>query len=51
MIWFVYDLAADTDDDSPDSDAELPSTSATSYRGGIRDRKGQKCRKRTGTAI
>jgi len=40
MIWFVYDLAADRDDNSPDS--------ATS-RGGIRDKKGQKCR--TGTAI
>ncbi len=26
MIWFVYELAANTDDDSPDSDAELPST-------------------------
>ncbi len=57
MIWFLYELAADaesdveSDDESPDSDAELPSTSATSHRGDVRDRKGQKSRKRAGTAI
>ena len=53
----VYELAADTesdvepDDDSLDSGADLPFTSATSDRGGLRDSKDKKSRKRTGTAI
>ena len=61
MIWFLYELAADTesdedwepepDDESPDSDAELSAASATSCRGGVRDRKGQKSHNKAGAAI